>query len=92
MLANTSLPSNVVSSSPASIPFGQGVLLLAFEGEWLPLIVSNGCRFAVLRPWVLARDALLTALTRAWAGDMAFTDFLGFVRLGLGLVPLSMAA
>lgn len=96
VLANTSLPSNVVSSnapSKAFIALEPGVLFTLFEGETFPLIVRSGSRLLVLRPCVLLRVVLLAVLMRGCVGGaIDAMDLRERARLGLGASWLSCVA
>lgn len=85
VLANTSLPSKVVSSNPPSKPFialWRGVLFPLLEGDKFALIARSGCLLLALRSWVLLRVALPAALTRGCVGGAI--DLRDRARLGLG--------
>lgn len=96
VLANTSLPSNVVSSnapSNAFIALEPGVLFALFEGEMFPLIARSGRRLVALRVCVLFRVVLLAVLARGCVGGaIDATDFRDRALLGIGAIWLSCVA
>jgi hypothetical protein len=96
VLANTSLPSKVVSSKAPSklfIALERGVLFALLEGDKFALTARSGCLLLALRPCVLVRVGLPAVLIRGCVGGaIDATDLRERALLGLGAIWLSLVA